>query len=72
MKESATVCGRLALERCKYYVNHIHAVLFMCKEKQGEGLDETATESIQRLTTLLGMELGRSYDLIVQPDDPPL
>jgi hypothetical protein len=62
-KDNAIVCGQLALERCNQYVSHIHAVLFMCKEDK-KPLDEIATDSVQQLVTLLGMELRKGYELI--------
>ncbi len=64
MEQSAIVCSKLSLERCRNYVSHIHAVLFLCRQK-GEGIDKTGAENLSRLVSLLGFEINASYDMIV-------
>ncbi len=68
MKDSAIVCSKLALERCRNYVSHIQAVLFLCRE-QGLGIDENGAATLQRLASLLGAEVQASYELITPPEE---
>ena len=67
MDKNAIICGRLTLERCQNYVNHIHAVLFMCGQDDDQ-LDATATNHIRRITSLLGQELKSELETDVMPN----
>jgi len=59
MDTNTIVCSKLALERCKNYINQIHAVVFLCRDDD---------RNLNGIAGLLDMELQASYDLLEVPE----
>lgn len=68
MEASAIVCSKLTLERCRSYVDQIHAVIFLCRDDDDK-LVKTAADNVQRIASLLDSELQASYDMLVVPEE---
>lgn len=60
MPESAIICSQLALERCRQYITHIYAVMYMTDDKQ----DNVIMDNIRKMVSLLDQELGNSQDFL--------
>jgi hypothetical protein len=67
METNALVCSKLALERCKSYIDQIHAVIYLCRD-DNHNINKTAADNVQRIAGLLDMELQASYDLLTIPE----
>ncbi|MFN3826830.1 MAG: hypothetical protein ACK4NR_04315 [Micavibrio sp.] len=62
MRENALICSQLAIERCRHYIAHIHALIYMTGEKtEGSVL---ALDNIHNMINLIDQELGDSQDFI--------
>lgn len=64
MDANTLMCGQLALDRCRNYVNHIHAILFLCGQHDA-ALDEKAINHIHRIASLLGEELETGFQMLM-------
>lgn len=64
MDTNTLMCGQLALDRCKNYVNHIHAILFLCGQNDA-ALDAKAISHIHRIAGLLGDELETGIQMLI-------
>ncbi len=60
MPESAIICSQLALERCRQYVTHIHAVMYMAEDTP----DSVTMDNVRKIISLLDQELGNSQDFL--------
>lgn len=67
MDANTLMCGQLALDRCKNYANHIHAILFLCGQNDA-ALDEKAISHIHRIASLLGEELETGFQMLMPPE----
>ncbi len=66
-KQNAIVCSKLALERCRNHIAHIHAVMYMC-DPQGQGLNQTASKSVKKIISMMDMELETSVEMLTIPE----
>jgi|GEM_PF-1776905 flagellar biosynthesis/type III secretory pathway ATPase len=60
MPEHAIICSQLALERCRQYITHIYAVMYMTEDKQ----DPVILDSVRKIVSMLDQELGNSQDFL--------
>lgn len=62
MHENALICSQLALERCRQYIAHIHALIYMTGDKADGGT--LALANIHSMISQIDQELGDSQDFI--------
>lgn len=62
-KENGKIVGMLGLERCRGYLAHMHAIMYMCKPEDA-GLDPVAAGNMRRLMELMDGELQSSYAVL--------
>ena len=67
MEQSAVVCSKLAMERCRNHIAHIHAVMYMC-DPQGQGLNPIASRSVKKIISMMDMELESSVGMLTIPE----
>lgn len=60
MPEHAIICSQLALERCRQYITHIYAVMYMTEDRA----DSVIMDNVRKIISLLDQELGNSQDFL--------
>ena len=63
MKKNTIVFSQLSLERCRHYIAHIHALMYM-NETDKQGIDPATSHNIQAIVMLLDQELQENQKLL--------
>ncbi len=61
------ICNQLSLERCRQYIAHIHALIYMESSQRGK-TGTNVSESVHSLLSLLDQELQESQRRLSMAD----